>query len=159
MSRYYCKLVSTYQLMTFSIRGELRLLLTIQIDPSILKKLQGMDPHQRVVLEVGYEACHHAGYSKGKLMNKIGWSLSLVASSDSIISASTSPRWRLPWQQLVPSLHPIPCCSQDPQPGSASRTVFGMVSEVSGATGAAASINSNRFSFCFSECYTFPPHR
>ena len=33
---------------------------------------QGMDPHQRVVLEVGYEACHHAGYSKGKLMNKIG---------------------------------------------------------------------------------------
>jgi hypothetical protein len=31
-----------------------------------------MDPHQRVVLEVGYEACHHAGYSKGKLMNKIG---------------------------------------------------------------------------------------
>lgn len=33
---------------------------------------QGMDPHQRVVLEVGYEACHGAGYSKGKLMNKIG---------------------------------------------------------------------------------------
>ena len=28
------------------------------------------------------------------------------------------------------------------------RTVFGMVSEVSGATGGAASINSNRFSFC-----------
>ena len=68
--------------MTFSIRDELRFLLTIQIDPSVLKKLQGMDPHQRVVLEVGYEACHHAGYSKGKLMNKIGWSLSLVASSD-----------------------------------------------------------------------------
>ena len=34
--------------------------------------VQGMDPHQRVVLEVGYEACHGAGYSKGKLMNKIG---------------------------------------------------------------------------------------
>lgn len=38
-------------------------------------RTQGMDPHQRVVLEVGYEACHHAGYSKGKLMNKIGPSL------------------------------------------------------------------------------------
>ena len=68
---------------------------------------KGMDPHQRVVLEVGYEACHHAGYSKGKLMNKIG----------GVYLGSSS-------------------------------TVFGMVSEVSGATGAAASINSNRFSFC-----------
>lgn len=37
-----------------------------------------MDPHQRVVLEVGYEACHYAGYSKGKLMNKIGLVLKLV---------------------------------------------------------------------------------
>ena len=27
-------------------------------------------------------------------------------------------------------------------------TIFGMVAEVSGATGGAASINSNRFSFC-----------
>lgn len=68
---------------------------------------KGMDPHQRVVLEVGYEACHHAGYSKGKLMNKIG----------GVYLGSSS-------------------------------TVFGMVSEVSGATGGAASINSNRFSFC-----------
>ncbi|CAK9079433.1 Phenolphthiocerol/phthiocerol polyketide synthase subunit A ((Phenol)carboxyphthiodiolenone synthase subunit A) (Beta-ketoacyl-acyl-carrier-protein synthase I) (Phthiocerol synthesis polyketide synthase type I PpsA) [Durusdinium trenchii] len=68
---------------------------------------KGMDPHQRVVLEVGYEACHYAGYSKGKLMNKIG----------GVYLGSSS-------------------------------TVFGMVSEVSGATGGAASINSNRFSFC-----------
>ncbi|CAJ1347825.1 unnamed protein product [Effrenium voratum] len=68
---------------------------------------KGMDPHQRVVLEVGYEACHHAGYTKGKLMNKIG----------GVYLGSTS-------------------------------TIFGMVSEVSGATGGAASINSNRFSFC-----------
>lgn len=49
------------------------------MDPSVLKHPQGMDPHQRVVLEVGYEACHHAGYSKGKLMNKIGQSLSLCS--------------------------------------------------------------------------------
>ncbi|CAE7252494.1 ppsA [Symbiodinium sp. CCMP2592] len=68
---------------------------------------KGMDPHQRVVLEVGYEACHGAGYSKGKLMNKIG----------GVYLGSSS-------------------------------TIFGMVSEVSGATGGAASINSNRFSFC-----------
>mmetsp|Transcript_72973 Transcript_72973/g.171033 ORF Transcript_72973/g.171033 Transcript_72973/m.171033 type:complete len:756 (+) Transcript_72973:37-2304(+) len=68
---------------------------------------KGMDPHQRVVLEVGYEALHAAGYTKGKLMNKIG----------GVYLGSSS-------------------------------TIFGMVSEVSGATGGAASINSNRFSFC-----------
>ena len=40
---------------------------------------QGMDPHQRVVLEVGYEALHGAGYTKGKMMNKIGFLLSVHA--------------------------------------------------------------------------------
>lgn len=32
----------------------------------------GMDPHQRQVLEVGYEACFRAGYQKRKLMNCLG---------------------------------------------------------------------------------------
>lgn len=67
----------------------------------------GMDPHQRVVLEVGYEALHRAGYKKGKLMNSLG----------GVYLGS-------------------------------SMTIFGSVSQVSGATGGAASINSNRFSFC-----------
>ncbi|CAE8658061.1 unnamed protein product, partial [Polarella glacialis] len=67
----------------------------------------GMDPHQRVVLEVGYEALRKAGYVKGKLMNSLG----------GVYLGS-------------------------------SMTIFGQVSTVSGATGGAASINSNRFSFC-----------
>eukprot|EP00931_Biecheleriopsis_adriatica_P073763 TRINITY_DN47990_c0_g1_i1.p1 TRINITY_DN47990_c0_g1~~TRINITY_DN47990_c0_g1_i1.p1 ORF type:complete len:1197 (+),score=220.30 TRINITY_DN47990_c0_g1_i1:254-3592(+) len=67
----------------------------------------GMDPHQRTVLEVGYEALHKAGYSKGKLMNKVG----------GVYLGS-------------------------------SQTSFAMVTTNTGATGAAASINSNRFSFC-----------
>eukprot|EP00443_Scrippsiella_acuminata_P099161 CAMPEP_0115757882 /NCGR_PEP_ID=MMETSP0272-20121206/98651_1 /TAXON_ID=71861 /ORGANISM="Scrippsiella trochoidea, Strain CCMP3099" /LENGTH=287 /DNA_ID=CAMNT_0003203407 /DNA_START=182 /DNA_END=1042 /DNA_ORIENTATION=+ len=68
---------------------------------------KGMDPHQRQVLEVGYEACHRAGYKKGKLMNAVA----------GVYLGSSS-------------------------------TIFGMVAEVGGATGGAASINSNRFSFC-----------
>merc|ERR1719336_3146097 len=32
----------------------------------------GMDPHQREVLEVGYDALATAGYKKGKLMNSLG---------------------------------------------------------------------------------------
>lgn len=67
----------------------------------------GMDPHQRVVLEVGYEACHRSGLNKKKLMNSRG----------GVYLGSGG-------------------------------TIFSMISEVSGATGAAASINSNRFSFC-----------
>mmetsp|Transcript_93964 Transcript_93964/g.265926 ORF Transcript_93964/g.265926 Transcript_93964/m.265926 type:complete len:1160 (+) Transcript_93964:86-3565(+) len=67
----------------------------------------GMDPHQREVLEVGYDALASAGYKKGKLMNSLG----------GVYLGS-------------------------------SMTIFGQVSQVSGATGGAASINSNRFSFC-----------
>jgi len=67
----------------------------------------GMDPHQREVLEVGYEALRAAGYSKGMIMNSLGGVY--VGSS---------------------------------------MTVFGLVAEGVGATGAAASITSNRFSFC-----------
>jgi len=67
----------------------------------------GMDPHQRQVLEVGYEACFRAGYKKGKLMNCLG----------GVYLGSTF-------------------------------TIYSMVSEVGGATGGAASINSNRFSYC-----------
>lgn len=67
----------------------------------------GMDPHQRVVLEVGYEALHKAGYKKAKLMNSLG----------GVYLGS-------------------------------SMTIFGCVASVCGATGGAASINSNRFSFC-----------
>nr|AQS99229.1 type I polyketide synthase [Gambierdiscus excentricus] len=71
------------------------------------QEAKGMDPTQRVVLEVGYEALWMAGYKKGKLMNSLGG-----------VYVGTGA------------------------------TIFGMVAEVSGATGAAASINSNRFSFC-----------
>lgn len=67
---------------------------------------RGMDPHQRQVLEVGYEAAHGAGYKKGKLMNSNG----------GVYLGSSS-------------------------------TIFGSISEA-GATGGAASINSNRFSYC-----------
>lgn len=65
-----------------------------------------MDPHQRQVLEVGYEACNRAGYTKSKLMNRLG----------GVYLGS-------------------------------SMTVFGNIHET-GATGGAASINANRFSFC-----------
>jgi len=71
------------------------------------QEAKGMDPHQRLVLEVGYEACWHAGYKKGKMMNSVG----------GVYLGSSA-------------------------------TIFGMVAEVSGATGGSASINSNRFSFC-----------
>uniref|UniRef100_A0A7S0A995 Ketosynthase family 3 (KS3) domain-containing protein n=1 Tax=Pyrodinium bahamense TaxID=73915 RepID=A0A7S0A995_9DINO len=71
------------------------------------QEAKGMDPVQRLVLEVGYEACWMAGFKKGKLMNSLG----------GVYLGSSC-------------------------------TIFGMVAEVSGATGAAASINSNRFSFC-----------
>eukprot|EP00930_Biecheleria_cincta_P098875 TRINITY_DN9052_c0_g2_i1.p1 TRINITY_DN9052_c0_g2~~TRINITY_DN9052_c0_g2_i1.p1 ORF type:complete len:1203 (+),score=231.24 TRINITY_DN9052_c0_g2_i1:243-3611(+) len=67
----------------------------------------GMDPHQRVVLEVGYETLHRAGYTKGKLMNSLGGVYL-----------------------------------------GGSNTTFAFVGQAGGATGAAASINSNRFSFC-----------
>mmetsp|Transcript_17101 Transcript_17101/g.54772 ORF Transcript_17101/g.54772 Transcript_17101/m.54772 type:complete len:1163 (-) Transcript_17101:214-3702(-) len=72
-----------------------------------LSEAKGMDPHQRIVLEVGYEAAWMAGYKKGKMMNSLG------------------------------GMYLGSSC-----------TIFGMVAEVSGATGGAASINSNRFSFC-----------
>mmetsp|Transcript_69036 Transcript_69036/g.202089 ORF Transcript_69036/g.202089 Transcript_69036/m.202089 type:complete len:1148 (-) Transcript_69036:153-3596(-) len=71
------------------------------------QEAKGMDPHQRLVLEVGYEAAWMAGYKKGKMMNAVG----------GVYLGSSC-------------------------------TIFGMVAEVSGATGGAASINSNRFSFC-----------
>lgn len=71
------------------------------------QEAKGMDPHQRQVLEVGYEAAWMAGYKKGKLMNSLG----------GVYLGSSC-------------------------------TIFAMVAEVSGATGGAAAINSNRFSFC-----------
>lgn len=142
------------------------------MDPSVLKQPQGMDPHQRVVLEVGYEACHHAGYSKGKLMNKIGRSLSLCSpirfsSQDSFswqnlrwfdhLRFSISKRFsKVAFILAAARAFTAPNTMLFPRSTAQrceSRTVFGMVSEVSGATGAAASINSNRFSFCFSERY------
>lgn len=67
---------------------------------------KGMDPHQRQILEVGYEACKNAGYPKGKLMNNLA----------GVYVGSTI-------------------------------TTFGNIADA-GATGAAASITSNRFSYC-----------
>ena len=126
----------------------------------LVRAWQGMDPHQRVVLEVGYEALHGAGYTKGKMMNKVGASLRVGSTASCAAIQPDLYTWkpsclrrRLLGQQHVPRLSSrrvadTSCCLKK----VCFRTIFGMVSEVSGATGGAASINSNRFSFCYLAC-------
>ncbi|CAJ1356641.1 unnamed protein product, partial [Effrenium voratum] len=86
-----------------------------------------MDPQQRVVLEVGYEALFSAGYKKGRLMGYLGYG---TGNSDFGALDDVFRHTRLS------------------APGHVDRSGDSAAEGSFGATGGSAAITANRFSFC-----------